>query len=200
MGNEERKHLAVKQSPDHQDVTGAEIVLAFLVHGEGDGRGIEVKRDGLALFYREIFRSVEQCHIDASSVRSVVMHYLVVRRLDFRLVHQVFQNMAVLHLAESEHCMICLVLISHSSDDGSDIMEFLLVFRLGPLVLAVRKKFVVVLPVVMVSVEKVLDIVKAQYVAFRAARTCRCRHRHQHKRQDYVKYSFHYQCFCVIAF
>ena len=46
-------------------------------------------------------------------------------------------------------------------------MELLLVLGLRPLVLAVGKELVVVLPVVVISVEKVLEVVEADHVALR---------------------------------
>ena len=45
MGHEESEHLASEQSPDHQHVTGTEIVLLLLREGEGDGSAVEIKRN-----------------------------------------------------------------------------------------------------------------------------------------------------------
>jgi len=52
------------------------------------------------------------------------------------------------------------------------VVEFLLIFGLCPLVLALRKELIVVLPVIVVRVEQVLDVVKAKNIAFWTTGVC----------------------------
>ena len=116
-----------------------------------------------------MLRTIQQRHIDASSVRAVVMDNLVVRRLDFRLADQVLQHVTVLYLAESQHRMESFVLICHSLDDRGDVVKFLLIFRLCPLVLAVRKELIVILSIIVVCVEEILHIVEPEHITLRTA-------------------------------
>ena len=119
-----------------------------------------------------MLRTIKQGHVHASSVRSVIMDNLIVRSLDFRLVHEVFQHVSVLYLAESQHSMESLVLLGHRLDYSSDVVEFLLIFRICPLVLSLRKELIVVLSLIVVRIEQVLDIVKAENIAFWTTGVC----------------------------
>ena len=51
----------------------------------------------------EIFRVVEQCHVDTTAVRGVVMHDLILAAGEFRLFYKVFQHSAVLYFRHSKH-------------------------------------------------------------------------------------------------
>ena len=88
------------------------------------------------------------------------MDDLEVRVGDGGLGHQVFQDVTVLDLGDAQDGMVGLVLVPHRPDDLGHVGKFLLVLEFGPLVGAVGKVFVVVLPFVMEGVEEVLQVVE----------------------------------------
>ena len=98
------------------------------------------------------------------------MDDLEVRVGDGGLGHQVFQDVAVLDLGDAQDGVVGLVLVPHRPDDLGHVGELLLVLELGPLVRAVGKVFVVVLPFVMVGVKQVLQVVETDDIALFSAR------------------------------
>ena len=68
--------------------------------------------------------------------------------------------------------MVTAALLCHLLDDGGHVVQFLVVFGLGPLVAPVGEELVVVLGRVVVYVEEVLQVVETYYmVAHRIRRS-----------------------------
>ena len=92
------------------------------------------------------------------------MDNLVVGLGNLRLDHQFLEDIAVLHLADSQDSVPDLVLVLHGADDLCHVVEFLAVLHLGPLVGALRKVLIIVFTFVVISVKQVLEIVKADHM------------------------------------
>ena len=165
--HEEGEHFAAQQAADHQEVTGAEGVLLLRGHPEIEV-AVEGEGDGLGFQNLEQFRPVQQAHVHAAAVRTVVMDDLEVRVGDGGLGHQVFQDVAVLDLGDAQDGVVGLVLVPHRPDDLGHVGELLLVLELGPLVRAVGKVLVVVLPFVVVGVKQVLQVVETDDIVLPA--------------------------------
>ena len=163
--HKEREHLALDFTADHQDVTGAEILLRILVHVELDVLAVEIIRNRLALNQFELFRPVKQGHVHASSVRAVIVHNLIIGVGNLLLADKVLKHVTVLHLAEAEDRVVSLVLFRHGLDDGRDVVEFAVVAGVSPTVGSIGEIFIVILALVVVGVEEVLDIVEAYDIA-----------------------------------
>ena len=192
VGYEEREHLAAEHSADHEDVTGAEMVLVLLAHLEIDV-AVEVERDGAALEHLEKLRPVEQGDIDSTTVRTIIVDDLEVGISDLRHGHEILEDMPVLDLADAEDCVIDLVVIFHGADYLCHVVELLVIFGVGPVVGSVGKELIIILALVMDSVEEVLKIVESDHIALLAAGNG---HGHSQEQDDYdIYYLFHIQKF-----
>ena len=189
VGDEEREHLALDLAPDHQHITGAKVSLRLLVHVELYVLTVEIKRNGFAFNQFELLRPVKQGHIDASPVRTVIVHDLVVRVGDLLLAHKILKHMAVLNLAQAQNRVESLVLVSHRLDHRGDVAELAVVPRVSPAVCPVGEIFIVILALVVVGVEEVLDIVEADDIPPRALVPLGAgRGGHNQKQQSGIKY------------
>ena len=160
MGYIYGKVLSVNGSMHHKDVTGLEVVLLVLGHDEIDGTSLEGERDRLAVKILEHLRLIEQSHIDSTSVRAVIVDYLIVGLSNLRFHHQIFQHETVLDLRNSEQSMPGTVLLLHGPDHLGHVLKLLLILRLGPLVLSFRKELRVVLDRIVIYVEQVFQIIE----------------------------------------
>ena len=93
------------------------------------------------------------------------MDDLVICVCDLWLDHQLFENVAILNLADAQDGVVNLVLLLHGADDLSHVVEFLAVLDLGPLVCSVGKILVIVLAFVMVGVKQVFKVVETDHMA-----------------------------------
>ena len=152
--------LPVQQAVHHQYVPGLELLLTFLIHRKLYEVAVEVERYRLAVDKGEIVRSVEKGHIHSAGIRSIIMHYLIVRGCNLGLAHQILKDETVLNLTHSQQCVETAVGLRHGTDDSRHIMELLLVFDIRPLVLAIRQEFLIVPDRIVISIEQVLQIVE----------------------------------------
>ena len=125
---DQHTHLFASQHTSHtQLVAGAERWVG------GDSEALVGHIQHL-----EVARVVEQAHIDATTVRAVVMHDLHAPRLDFGLLHQVLQHRNVLHFRHAHnHGTVWSGFGSHLADSVSQVMLFRPVFLMIPLASAV---------------------------------------------------------------
>ena len=152
--------LSVNLPVHHEDVAGLEGRLLLLVKRELYPAALEGEGDGLAVEVCELVGPVEQGHVDAARIRTVVVDNLIVGAGQLGQADEILEHEAVLDLADTEKSMVDAVLVAHGVDYARDVGELLLIFRLRPLVPALGEELGVVRDGVVVDVEKVLNIVE----------------------------------------
>ena len=155
--------LPVNPAVDHEYVPGLEGILQVLAHGEFYV-AVECERDGLAVQVGELVRPVEQPHVHAPGVRAVIVDNLVVGPGYLRLADKVLQHKAVFYLTDTQYSMERPVFTGHCTDDGSHIVQFLLVLGICPLVLSLGQELLVVLCRIVECVEQILEVVEPDYI------------------------------------
>ena len=134
------KMLSVDQSMNHQDITGSEIITLLLALDPINRAAFKSERNRLAVKECEYFRFIKECHIHTTTVRTIIMHNLIVRFSNLRFHHKIFKNKTVLNLGNSKKSMPCAILFLHGPDYLGHILKLFLIFCLCPFVLAIRKK------------------------------------------------------------
>jgi len=162
--NKESEHLIAKESPYHEDVPCSEIVLFLLSHPEID-IAVEIEWNGFAFKDLEGIRPVKQSHVDASTVRTIIVDYLEIGIFDLRLIDKILKDVPVLDFADAEDCMINFVVFLHRADDSSHVLKLFRILHLSPVVGSIRKVLVIVLSVIMICVKEVLEIVEPYDIA-----------------------------------
>ena len=165
MGHIYRKVLTVNESVHHQDVARPEIVTLLLALDPLDRASLECERNRLAVKEGEHLRLIKQSHVHTTSVRSVIMHDLVVRLCDLRIHHEILKHETVLDLRHSEQSVPGTVLLLHSLDHLGHILKLLLILGLGPLVLSFGKELRIIFHRVIIDVEEILQIVESYHIA-----------------------------------
>ena len=165
VGHVESEHLIRYCPADFEDVPGTEIGLLLRSHAELDVGRVKSEWDRAALQQSELVRPVEQGTVHAAAVRTVIMDNLVVGLSDLRLDHELFQDVAVLDLADSQDGVPDFVVIFHRPDDLGHVVELLAVLGLCPLIRTLGKVLIVILALVVIGVEQVLKVVEPDDMA-----------------------------------
>ena len=160
VGDIKGELLSVKQAADHEYVPGLERHPVLALHRELYAWTVEVKRNRFTVQEFELVRAIEKTHIDTPDIRAVIMHYLIIGGCNLRLADKVLQHKPVLYLTDPQDRMESAVGLRHRLYDSGHVMQLFLIFCFSPLVSAVRKKFLVVLCRVIISVKKVLKVVE----------------------------------------
>ena len=153
--------FSVNGPVDHQYISGLESFLFFLIQSDGNLASFESERNGFAVNIFELVRPVKETDVHASVVRPVIVDYLVVGRCKFRKAHEVFEYEPVFDFTDTQNCVIDTVFIPHRIDYTGDVVQFLFIFGLRPLVLSFRKELFVILDRIVIDVEKIFDIVES---------------------------------------
>ena len=116
-----------------------EYVARLEIVSAGKERGVRER-----IVELEEARIVEQCHVDASTVGTVVVDHFEAHVGDGRALHEVVKHLSVLNLADSDDGRAGGAdLAGQLRNDTGQVVEFLLVFVLGPLVGTGGKEVVV---------------------------------------------------------
>ena len=161
MGHIYRKMLTVNGSVNHEDITCPEIVPFLLRLDPVDRAALECERNRFAVEEGEYLRIIEESHIHASSVRTVIMDNLIIRFRYLRLHDEILEHKPVLYFRNAEKGMPCSVLLLHGLYDLGHVLKLLLIFRLSPFVFSFREEFLVVLRRIVVCVKEILQIVES---------------------------------------
>ena len=165
----EGEMFARNEAVDHKNVTGAEIILLLLVQGYVHLAALEIERNGLAVQISELGGIVEQGHVHAAAVRTVIMDYLIVCSCNLRVCNEILEHETVLYLADSQDGMEASIVLCHCGNDLGHVVHLLVVLLLGPPVLPVREELLVVLRRVVVDVEEVLEVIETHDIVAAAA-------------------------------
>ena len=165
----EGEMFARNEAVDHKNVTGAEIILLLLVQGDVHLAALEIERNGLAVQIGELGGIVEQGHVHAAAVRTVIMDYLIVCSCNLRVCNEILEHETVLYLADSQDGMKASIVLCHCGNDLGHVVHLLVVLLLGPPVLPVREELLVVLRRVVVDVEEVLKVIETHDIVAAAA-------------------------------
>ena len=72
----------------------------------------------------------------------------------------ILQHKPVFYLTHTKNRVIDTIFITHRIDYTSDVVQFLFILGLSPLVLSIRKELRVIFDGVIIDVKKILDIVE----------------------------------------
>ena len=172
MGYIDREMLAVDKAMHHEDITGLEIVLLFLVHDKVDRTSLECERNRLAVKEGEHLRLIKQSHVHTTTVRTVVMDDLIVCLRNLRFHDEILEHETVLDLGNSEKSVPCTVLFLHAPDDLGHVLKLLLILHLSPLVLSIRKELLVVLCRIVVYIKQILKVIESDHIVLRTLFLC----------------------------
>ena len=124
---------------------------------------------------------VEQAAVNATTVRPFHMAELEFPRLQLRLVAQVLQAVAVLHLTDTDNRTTHARqdVGTHLCQHRRHIAQLMLIFHLRPLVSAVGQILVVVFPFIVLGIKQIFQIVEAY--AVNSIPLCLKRHQSRYK-------------------